>query len=185
MNPPEDTAPPAQAPETTAAPESGAEVDKLKAELAVAQLEVAESRDKFLRAVAEMENIRRRAEMDVAAAHKYAVERFASEIIVVRDSLDLASTVELADSPEAIQKMYEGLELTLKLLDGVFEKFGITLIDPKGERFDPTRHQAISTVASKETAPNHVVSVVQKGYMLRDRVLRPAMVVVSKEPAAE
>jgi molecular chaperone GrpE len=185
MSSTEDTAPPAEAP--APAPETAAqtEVDKLKAELAVAQLEVTEVRDKFLRAVAEMENIRRRAELDVAAAHKYAVERFASEIIAVRDSLDLASTVELADSPEAIQKMYEGLELTLKLLDGVFEKFGIALIDPKGERFDPTRQQAISTVESKETPPNHVVSVVQKGYMLRDRVLRPAMVVVSKEPAKE
>jgi molecular chaperone GrpE len=189
MNSTEDTAPPAQAPaaapETTAAPETATEVDKLKAEVSVAQLEVAELRDKFLRSVAEMENIRRRAELDVAAAHKYAIERFATEIIAVRDSLDLASTVELADSPEAIQKMYEGLELTLKLLDGAFEKFGIVIVNPKGERFDPAWHQAISTVESKETPPNHVVNVVQKGYLLRDRVLRPAMVVVSKEPAKE
>jgi len=167
------------------APEGVGELDTIKAELEALRAEATALKDKFLRANAEMENIRRRAELDVAAAHKYGVERFAAEIIAVRDSLDLASTIELANSSEAIQKMYEGLELTLKLLDGTFEKFGISLIDPKGEKFDPHRHQAISTVESAETPPNHVVSVVQKGYLLRDRVLRPAMVVVSREKPKE
>jgi molecular chaperone GrpE len=156
------------------------EADGLRAELDAVRAEIQDLKDKFLRAKADADNIRRRAEIDVAAAHKYGLERFASEIVAVRDSLDLASTVELANSAEAIQKMHEGLELTLKLLDGVFEKFGITLIDPKGEKFDPNRHQAISTVESGETPANHVVNVVQKGYVLKDRVLRPAMVVVSK-----
>jgi len=159
------------------------QIEALRAELETARAEAQDLKDKFLRAKADLENIRRRAEIDVAAAHKYGLERFASEIVSVRDSLDLASTVELAKNAEAIQKMHEGLELTLKLLDGTFEKFGITLINPKGEKFDPNRHQAISTVESGETPANHVVNVVQKGYMLRDRVLRPAMVVVSKGPS--
>jgi molecular chaperone GrpE len=172
-------------PAETPVAEGTADVDTIKAELEAARAEVAALKDKFLRANAEMENVRRRAELDVSAAHKYAVERFASEVIAVRDSLDLASTIELANSTEAIQKMYEGLELTLKLLDGVFEKFGIVLIDPRGEKFDPHRHQAISTLESAETPANHIVSVVQKGYLLRDRVLRPAMVVVSREKPKE
>lgn len=178
MSTPGSSVPPADA----SAPDDKPEIDVVRSELDAARAETQDLRDKFLRANAEMENIRRRAELDVASAHKYGVERFASEIISVRDSLDLASTVELANSAEAIQKMHEGLELTLKVLDGVFEKFGIVLIDPKGEKFDPNRHQAISTVESKETQANNVVNVVQKGYLLRDRVLRPAMVVVSKGP---
>lgn len=175
----------AQTPAPDVAAQAKSELDTLKTELEVARAEAADFKDKFLRAKAEVENIRRRAELDITAANKYAVERFAAEVIAVRDSLDLASTVELANSADAIQKMYEGLELTLKLLDGVFEKFGITLIDPKGERFDPNCHQAISAVASAETPANHIVSVVQKGYRLRDRVLRPAMVVVSREKPRE
>lgn len=179
MTTPEETQTPV--PPETAAVDSTAEIEKLQAELEAARAEAAENKDKALRAVAEMENIRRRAENDIAAATKYAVERFASEMIAVRDSLDLASTVELSHSAEAVQKMFEGLELTLKLLDGVFEKFGISIVDPKGEKFDPNWHQAISTLESDETPPNHVVNVVQKGYLLKDRVLRPAMVVVAKE----
>ena len=179
MSAPESSVPP----DGATAPDGKPEIDTLHTELEAARAEAQDLKDKFMRAKADVENIRRRAEIDVAAAHKYGIERFASEITAVRDSLDLASTVELANSPEAIQKMHEGLELTLKLLDGVFEKFGITLINPKGEKFDPNRHQAISSVESGETPANHVVNVVQKGYMLRDRVLRPAMVVVSKGPS--
>jgi molecular chaperone GrpE len=166
------------------ADDTPSELDALRAELDAARAEAADHKDKSLRAKAEMENIRRRAEQDIASAHKYGLERFASEVVAVRDSLDLASAVELSSDPDAVKKMHEGLELTLKLLDTVFEKFGITLIDPKGEKFDPNRHQAISTVESAETPPNHVVTVVQKGYLLKDRVLRPAMVVVSKGPAS-
>jgi molecular chaperone GrpE len=172
---------PVPPPAEPSAAENPIEVDALKADLEATRAEATEWKDKFLRAKADVENIRRRAELDLSAAYKYAVERFAAEIIAVRDSLDLASTIELANSSEAIQKMYEGLDLTLKMLDGVFQKFGITLIDPKGEKFDPNRHQAISTVESTETPPNHVVNVVQKGYLLHDRVLRPAMVVVARE----
>ena len=173
----------------TPGPEAGAahdletvpEIDQLRAELEQARTEAGENLDRFLRAKAEAENTRRRAEADVTAAHKYALDRFAAEIISVRDSLDLARMVELPkDTSPAVQKMHEGLDLTLKLMDSVFQKFGVTLLDPKGQKFDPERHQAISMVDSVEVPPNHVVNVVQKGYLLNDRLLRPAMVVVAR-----
>jgi len=157
----------------------------LQAQLDAAKAELADARDKFLRARADMENARRRAEIDVSNAHKYAIERFASEIVTVRDSLELARNIDINQEQQtAVQKMHEGLDLTLKLMDDVFRKFGLTLIDPKGEKFDPSRHHAISMVESNEVPPNHVVSVMQKGYLLHDRVLRPAMVVVARAPTA-
>ena len=174
---------PSPLPEATAA-ETGDQFETVIKELDTARGEIADLKDRFLRAKAEADNIRRRAELDVAAAHKFAVERFASEIIAVRDSLELARTVELSGDPHVVEKMHEGLELTLKLLDGIFGKFGITLIDPRGEKFDPSKHQAISTLESAETPVNHVVNVVQKGYLLHDRLLRPAMVVVAREKPA-
>lgn len=162
------------------------DVSAVEKELEEVRAQAAENHDKFMRAKAETENVRRRAETDIANAHKYAVERFAAEVTAVRDSLDLARNVDLSgDNREVVQKMHEGLELTLKLLDDTFRKFGLTLLDPKGEKFDPNRHQAISMVESAEVAPNHVVTVVQKGYLLHDRVLRPAMVVVAKAKVAE
>jgi molecular chaperone GrpE len=178
LNTPADT-PHSEEPGTVpeAAPAAGAASPELQAALA----EITELRDKFLRAKAETDNVRRRAENDVASARKYAVESFAAEILSVRDSLDLARSVELdKGSDEAVQKMYEGIELTLKLMDGVLQKFGIALVDPQGEKFDPARHQAISMAPSAEVPANHVLSVVQKGYVLKDRLLRPAMVVVSR-----
>lgn len=160
---------------------AAAEIEQLRKELDAARREVAEYKDKYLRALAETENVRRRAEQEVASAHKFAIERFAAEILAVRDSLELARDVDLGpEVPEAVQKMHEGLDLTLKLLDKVFQQFELTPIDPQGEKFDPTRQHAISTVESEELAPNRVVNVVQKGYLLRDRVLRPALVVVSR-----
>ena len=177
------------APAETGAPhdlEPAPEIDQLRAELEQARTEAGENLDRFLRAKAEAENIRRRAEADVMAAHKYGLERFAAEIITVRDSLDLARMVDLPkDTSPAVQKMHEGLDLTLKLMDSVFQKFGVTLLDPIGQKFDPERHQAISMVDSEEVPPNHVVNVVQKGDLLNDRLLRPAMVVVARAaPAA-
>ena len=162
------------------------EIKQLQAELDQARTEAAEHLDRLLRAKAEVENTRKRAQADVASAHKYALERFAAEIITVRDSLEFARMVELpADSSPAVQKMHEGLDLTLKLMDSIFQKFGLTRLDPQGEKFDPERHQAISLVEAEEVPPNHVVNVVQKGYLLNDRLLRPAMVVIRGEPAAK
>lgn len=163
---------------------SEAEVARLKAELEAAKAQAAENQDKFLRARAELENARRRAEIDLANAHKYAIERFAGELLAVRDSLELARTVDIQqENKTALQKMHEGLDLTLKLMDDIFRKFALTTIDPKGEKFDPEKHHAISVVESAEVPPNHVANVIQKGYLLNDRVLRPAMVVVAKAPA--
>jgi molecular chaperone GrpE len=157
------------------------EVEQLRADLEAARQETAENLDKFLRAKAESENIRRRAENDVTNAHKYALERFVGEILAVKDSLELARTVDIKEeNHKALEKMHEGLDLTLKLMDGIFQKFGLTTMDPAGEKFDPEKHQAISMVESGEIAPNHVINVVQKGYQLHDRVLRPAMVVVAR-----
>jgi len=161
--------------------EPATEIQQLQAELEKVRIEAAENLDRFLRAKAEVENTRKRGEMDVVATRKYAIERFASEIAAVRDSLELARMVELPqDSTPAVQKMHEGLDLTLKLMDSVFQKFGLTLVDPQGQKFDPEHHQAISMVDSNEVPPNHVVSVVQKGFLLNDRLLRPAMVVVAR-----
>lgn len=164
--------------------EPATETQQLQAELEKARAEAAENLDRFLRARAEAENMRKRGELDLAATRKYAIERFASEIVAVRDSLELARMVELPkDTNPAVQKMHEGLDLTLKLLDGIFQKFGLVLLDPQGQKFDPERHQAISMVDSVEIPPGHVVSVVQKGFLLNDRLLRPAMVVVARAAA--
>ncbi len=167
--------------------EPATEIQQLQADLEKARTEAGENLDRFLRAKAEAENARKRGEAGLAATRKYAIERFAAEIVAVRDSLELARLVELPkDTSPAVQKMHEGLDLTLKLVDSIFQKFGLTLIDPQGQKFDPERHQAISMVDSAEIPPNHVVSVVQKGFLLNDRLLRPAMVVVARtasEPA--
>jgi molecular chaperone GrpE len=159
------------------------EVARLKSELEAARAEAADYQDRFLRARAEVENVRRRAEIDLANAHKYGIERFAAELLAVRDSLELARTVDIdQESPTALAKMHEGLDLTLRQMDDVFRKFGLAMIDPKGERFDPEKHHAISVVETGEVPANHVVSVMQKGCLLNDRVLRPAMVVVARAP---
>ncbi len=168
----------AAAPEQAEAPSAGPD---LEAELAQARALADEYKDGFLRAKAEAENTRRRAEADVASARKFGVERFAGEMLTVKDSLDLARNVELdpRDSP-ALAKMLEGLELTLKQMEGVFERFAIEEVAAEvGEKFDPEWHQAMTTEPSREMAPNHIVRVIQKGYRLHDRLLRPAMVIVA------
>jgi molecular chaperone GrpE len=140
-----------------------------------AELKSTEHHDAWLRAKADAENIRKRAQTDVANAHKYAIENFSSELLAVMDSLEAALTVENA----TVENFKNGMELTHKQLAAVFEKFNIKMIDPKGEKFDPHQHQAICTVDS-DFAPNTVVQVMQKGCMLHDRVIRPALVSVSK-----
>ena len=140
-----------------------------------AELKSVEHHDAWLRAKADTENIRKRAQTDVANAHKYAIENFSSELLAVMDSLEAALTVENA----TVENFKNGMELTHKQLAAVFDKFNIKMIDPKGEKFDPHQHQAICTVDS-DLAPNTVVQVMQKGCMLHDRVIRPALVSVSK-----
>lgn len=165
-------------PETEAA--LGAAVDthspegQLAERLAQAEARVAEYHDMALRARAEMENLRKRNQLDVASAHKYANEGFAESLLPVRDSLEMALTVE---NP-SLDNLREGVEATLRLLSAAFDRHKLLVIDPIGERFDPNRHQAISMVPAGDVPPNHVVSVLQKGYLINDRVLRPALVTV-------
>jgi molecular chaperone GrpE len=172
--PPGGSPPPQQAGEGD--PSLEQRIAELEKSLADASADAEKLRDDFLRARAEGENIRRRAAEDVAKAHRYGVEGFASALLAVKDSLDAALTVENT----SIESFKEGVELTARQLMSVFEKFQIVEIDPQGQKFDPHRHQAISQVDA-DAEPNTVVTVLQKGYLLHDRVLRPALVVVSKQ----
>lgn len=140
-----------------------------------AELAAQEHHDAWLRAKAETDNVRKRAQADVANARKFATEDFAAELLAVKDSLEAAMAIENASA----ESMQSGVELTLKQLKAVFEKFNLAEINPAGEKFDPHRHQAISMVES-DTEPNTVVQVLQKGYLLHDRVIRPALVTVAK-----
>ncbi len=143
------------------------------------ELQAQEHHDAWLRAKAEADNIRKRAQADIANAHKYALEGFASELLPVRDALEAA----LAADNSTFDALRQGVELTLKQINSVFEKSAIREVHPLGEKFDPHRHEAMTTVPSDQ-APNTVVQVLQKGYLLHDRVLRPALVAVAK-PQAE
>lgn len=140
-----------------------------------AELAAQEHHDAWLRAKADAENIRKRAQADVASAHKYAVENFSNELLAVMDSLDAALNVETA----SVESFKSGVELTRKQLLAAFEKSNITEINPAGEKFDPHKHQAIGMVEAEAPA-NTVVTVLQKGYQLHERILRPALVMVAK-----
>jgi len=139
------------------------------------ELVAAEHHDAWLRAKADLENTRKRAQADIANAHKYAIENFSTELLTVMDSLEAALAVENA----TVENFKNGMELTLKQLTSAFEKFNIKVINPDEEKFDPHQHQAISTVDSN-LPPNTVIHVMQKGYVLNDRIIRPALVTVSK-----
>lgn len=139
------------------------------------ELKAAEHYDAWLRAKAEGENIRRRAQEDISKAHKFAVEKFAGELLAVKDSLEAA----LAVPEQTVDSFKSGVELTLKQLTSAFEKNALFEVNPAGEKFDPHKHQAIGMVEA-EQEPNTVVNVLQKGYLIADRVLRPALVMVAK-----
>ena len=140
-----------------------------------AEDEAARLKDAWLRAKAETENVRKQGQNDVAKAHKYAIERFTYELLPVRDALELS----LATPNATIETLKDGVELTLKNLNAAFDKERIVEIDPVGEKYDPHRHQAITLIESGEP-PGTIVQVFQKGYLLQDRVLRPALVAVAK-----
>ena len=146
--------------------------------LKAAELKAEEHHDAWLRAKAETENVRRRAQDDIAKAGKYATEKFAGELLAVKDSLEAA----LANETQTVDTFREGVELTLRQLVSAFEKSNLAEISPLGEKFDPNLHQAISQVEA-EGEPNRVITVLQKGYALHGRVIRPALVVVSKAKA--
>ncbi|QLQ25918.1 MAG: nucleotide exchange factor GrpE [Dechloromonas sp.] len=164
--------------EEAPAPASGEHTDTLPSvEEQLRQLELlaAEHHDAWLRAKAEGENIRRRAQEDISKAHKFAVEKFAGELLAVKDSLEAA----LAVPEQTVDSFKAGVELTLKQLISAFEKNALTEINPAGEKFDPHKHQAIGMVDSDQE-PNTVVTVLQKGYLIAERTLRPALVMVAK-----
>ncbi len=151
-------------------------------ELAAAQAEIAKLKDAFLRAKAEEDNVRRRAEKDVANGRKFAVEGFAKEMLNVYDSLKLAVSVEFADdADDAIKSVHEGVGITLKQLNSAFAKFSLAEINPvAGDKLDPNLHQAMTMVESEEIESGCIINVIQAGFQLHDRLLRPAMVVVAK-----
>ena len=165
-------------PEQAAQPQQPGQIPpaEMKEALAAAEARAKESHEQYLRALAEMENVRRRAQEDVSKAHKFAIEGFAESLLPVRDSLEMALTVEVP----SVESLREGVEATLRQLTQAFDRNRLLVIDPLHQKFDPNRHQAISVAPSKDVAPNHVVSVLQKGYMINDRVLRPALVTVSQ-----
>ena len=149
---------------------------ELAAQLAEAQAKLAEMQDAFLRAKADAENIRRRAQEDISKAHKFAVESFAESLLPVKDSLEMALKIETP----SIESLKEGVDMTLKQLSSAFEKNRLLEVNPQqGEKLDPMKHQAISMVPAQQEA-NTIVTVLQKGYLISDRLLRPALVTVSQ-----
>ena len=157
---------------------SGDEV--LLEKLEEAELAAERAKDDLLRVQAEMQNLRRRTEQDVEKAHKYGIEKFSTALLVVMDNLERALTSASESRDESVKAIQDGVSLTLKSFNDCFAKFSIEAVDPLGEPFDPQLHQAIATQESPDSEPNSVIEVVQKGYTLNGRVIRPAMVMVSK-----
>lgn len=161
--------------------DSSIDVAALQAQLEEARAQAGAARDAQLRALAEVDNVRKRAEREIASAAKFGLEKLLGELLPVCDSVDLGK--QAAEKPDAqVKTLIEGLELTRKQLVAVLEKYGVSVVDPKGQPFNPDLHEAVQMVPSDEVAPNHVLHVMQKGYKLHERLLRPAMVVVAKAP---
>ncbi|WP_026959291.1 nucleotide exchange factor GrpE [Aliagarivorans taiwanensis] len=159
-------------------------IAELIEQLAAAQAKVEEQKDSVVRAKAEMENVRRRAAQDVEKAHKFALEKFANELLPVIDNMELALQHADHDNQD-LKPMIEGVELTLKTLISAVEKFGVEVVDPKDETFDPAKHQAMGMQEVEGVAANTEIAVMQKGYQLNGRLIRPAMVMISKAPSVD
>ena len=180
--------PETEQPEAEAASENGADgsasesVEAPDGDTALAELQALadENWDKYVRAAAELENVRKRASKDVENAHKFALERFCSELLAVKDSLEMG--LAAADKADA-QSLLEGKKATLKLLTATMQRFGVVELDPEGEPFDPQEHEAMTLQPSADVEPGSVLTVFQKGYALNGRLLRPARVVVASDPA--
>lgn len=157
-------------------------IAELEQALAEAEARATQARDAQLRAAADLENTRRRLEREAQTSARFAAEGLLRELLSVVDSLELG--IKAAERPEAqVQALVDGMTLTHKQFDALLEKQGVTVVDPAGQAFDPEVHQAMSMIESADVPPNHVLSVMQKGYQLHGRLLRPAMVVVAKAPA--
>ena len=177
----------------TSAPEAGAEAlatddrddganladDSPEQQLQQAQSTIQDYWDQIMRLRAEIENNRKRAERDIENAHKYALKSFVENLLPVIDSMELGQAAAVADNA-SLESIREGLELTMNMFVQVLKRNGLEQINPLGEKFDPERHQAISMVDAENAEPNSVIEVMQKGFLLNDRLIRPAMVVVSK-----
>jgi molecular chaperone GrpE len=166
---------------TAVLPETAAslvELERLQQALTEAEERAKNHWDQYLRAVADLDNVRKRAQRDIEAANRYGLEKFAQELLPVWDSLDLA--VQNAGKAADVRTLVQGQEATLQLLSKALQKIGVVPINPQGEPFDPTRHEAVMAQDSATAAPNSVLQVVQPGYELNGRVLRPARVIVSK-----
>lgn len=150
--------------------------DSLEAQLEEAQAKASENWDQFIRAKAEMDNLRRRSTKDIENAHKYGMEKFVTELLPVMDSMSLGLAAEDASA----ESLREGMELTMKMLEKMMENLGIEEINPLNEKFNAEKHQAMSMQPSADVEPNTVIAVMQKGYSLNERLIRPAMVMVSK-----
>ena len=153
-------------------------VEFLQTKLAEAEAKADDNWDQLVRNRAEMENIRRRSERDLVNAHKYALEKFAQELLPVIDSMEMGVAAAMDENAD-VSKLREGTEMTLKMFETAIEKFGIKGVHPKGEAFNPEHHQAMTMIDSAEHEPNMIIDVMQKGYLLNERLVRPAMVVVS------
>lgn len=153
------------------------DLESLQQALSAAEARALESRDLYMRALAEMENIRKRSARDIEQAQKFAVDRFANDLVGVKDSLELG-----LESSATVEALKAGTEATLKLLAKAFERAGVVEVDPSGEPFNPELHEAMAMQPSAEHVPNTVLQVVQKGYQLNGRLLRPARVIVAREP---
>lgn len=156
------------------------ELSELREQLEAAEAAAGMARDELLRVQAEMQNLRRRTEQDIEKAHKYGQEKFSVELLAVMDNLERSAAAAEASEDEAVKAIKEGVELTLKGFVDCFARFNIEVVDPVGEPFDPQLHQAMSIQESPDAEPNSVIAVMQKGYTLHGRVIRPAMVMVSK-----
>lgn len=176
-NKPSQSAPPIESDEISEAGDGGT---THRQELESARQKAEDNWQLFLRTKAELENLRKRTQRDVESAHKYGLEKIAGELLGVRDSLELG--LNTAQEGVDLAGVREGLALTLKMLSQLMDKFGITEVNPENEKFDPGLHQAITTQESDKLEPNTVISVLQKGYRLQDRLLRPALVTVAKAP---
>ncbi len=165
------------------APEPQASPEKLTLLLEDARAKADDHWQALLRAKAEMENLRKRTRRDVENAHKFGLEKFVAEVLPVLDSMELGLSAASEEGVD-IEKVREGMELTLKMLQTAVDKFGVSQVDPAGEQFDPERHQAMTMQETDTVEPGTVVSVIQKGYVLNERLVRPALVIVAKAPSA-
>ena len=176
---------PGEAPANEAAEpadEGGETLTAEQAEILSLRTQVTEMKDEILRVRAEMDNARKRAERDVEAAHKYGQERLVNELLPVKDSIDFG--LDAAHAATDLDAIRQGMALTAKMFGDFLDKLSIKVVDPTGERFDPDRHQAMTMEETADAAPGTVLRVMQRGYVLNERLLRPALVVVAKAPNA-